>query len=195
VRRFKVPRGLLLLAVLALATGCTTTAEQIEKQSQIRTIDDRFKPYREYASTEVASVNVLGVGAKNLVARVDRKTGAATMLLQFQIQYKDTHRRLYETARNDRAELLPLTSVQRQGQCRFGNECPYLELFTVQIPEADLRAAAAEGYRVKVFARNGPEILIGIPKMVISNLLAQVDADRAGRTPAPAPVTTARKSG
>lgn len=173
--------SMFLASTVSFLQGCMTPEQQIERASQIRTADDQFKPYREFISGEMRAANAAGLGNKALIARVDRKTGAVTTLLEFHIVYSDTHRRLYETARNNRAELLQLSSVQRQGQCKYasGNECPYSELFTVFLPDAQLRTAGPEGYPIKIFARNGPDLLIAIPKPLITSLLAKVDADKA----------------
>jgi outer membrane murein-binding lipoprotein Lpp len=185
VRLAQVIIGCVALAVPMLH-GCMSPEQQLERATQIRTANDQFKPYREYMSGEMVSSNAVATGNKALVARVDRKTGAVTTLLEFHVVYNDTHRRLYETARNSRAELLQLTTVQRQGQCRYGtgNVCPYSDLFTVFLPEQQLRAAGPEGYPIKIFARNGPDLLIAIPKPLITSLFAKVDADKAGGEPA-----------
>jgi hypothetical protein len=54
-------------------------------------------------------------------------------------------------------------------------------VFTVDIPEAELRQAGPEGYQLKLFARNGPGAVLGIPKAQIAALLARIDADRLGK--------------
>ena len=59
-----------------------------------------------------------------------------------------------------------------------GATCTYTEVFTVEIPEAELRQASPEGYRFKVFARLGPGAEVIIPKVQIAALLARIDADR-----------------
>jgi hypothetical protein len=169
------------VAALPLAVaGCASMDQKVAQASQVQAADDPFKPHREYATGEVASGNSLGLGAKKLIAQVDKKSGAATFLLRFQIVYTSGHPRHYDSARNNRAEQLALRTIQRQGQCRIGNDCPYGDLFEVVLPEAHLRSAGPGGYPIKVFARNGPEIVIDIPQQMISALLARVDADRAG---------------
>lgn len=167
--------------------GCATPEQQIETASKIKTTDDDFRPFKEFVSGEIRSSNQLGLGAKQLVARIDRKSGALTTLLQFEIAYTSSHRRTYEQARNNRAETLPFHSIQRHSRCTPGKDCIYDELFIITLPEADLRRAATSGYRLKVFARNGPEILIDVPKELIVNLFAKVDSERAApKAPVPA---------
>lgn len=194
VRRLRVPWCLGFVAALALA-GCVSAEQQIERASAIKIIDDPFRPYREYQSGEMIAGNQTGLGSKQLIGRVDKKTGAVTLLVEFYIVYRDSHRRLYEIARNNRGEQLPLSTIQRQGQCRYGNECPYSDYFTVVVPEAELRAAPAEGYLFKAFARNGPDLLVSIPRPLIANVLAKVDADRAGTAQPARPVAMMRKAG
>lgn len=170
-----------------LATACATPEQQIAKASEIKTTDDSFRPFKEYSTGPIKSGNALGLGAKQLVGRVDRKTGALTMALQFEIVYVAGNKRRYDQARNARAEPLAFHSVPRRADCPRHKDCTYDELFVVTIPEAELRAAPAEGYQIKAFAKNGPDVLVSIPKPLIVSLFAQIDRDRA----APAPQTAA----
>jgi hypothetical protein len=89
-----------------------------------------------------------------------------------------SQKRHYEPARNSRAEPLRVTAISSSGRCRSGSSCPYGEVFTVDIPEPELRQAAHTGYRLKLFARTGPEGLVSIPRSQIADLLARIDADR-----------------
>jgi hypothetical protein len=73
---------------------------------------------------------------------------------------------------------LRLTVVSSTGRCRTGSSCPYGERFSVEIPEAELRQAAAPGYQLKLFARNGPDALVTIPKAAIVRLLERIDRER-----------------
>ena len=41
-----------------------------------------------------------------------------------------------------------------------------------------LRQASPQGYALKLFARNGPEALVTIPKASIVSLLERLDRDR-----------------
>lgn len=175
--------------------GCATTEQQIAAASEIKTTDDSFRPFKEYSTGPIRSGNSLGVGAKQLVGRVDRKTGALTLVLQFQIVYVAANKRRYEQARNARAEPLAFHTVPQRAQCPRNKDCTYDELFLVTIPEAELRAAAADGYQVKAFAKNGPDLLVSIPKPLISSLFARIDADRSGAPPPSPPAATAAARG
>jgi len=146
--------------------------------SPIKVNDDRFRPFREYTTGEIRIGNASGLASKQLVGRVDRRTGALTTLLQFEIAYLGTHKRTYENARNNRAEPLRLNSVQRNAKCHPRNGCVYSEKFLIIIPEAELRRAPATGYQIKAFARNGPDILVTISKELIARLFAKIDGDR-----------------
>lgn len=167
----------ILVWVLALA-GCVSAAQSIPEPGQIKVTDDPYRPYREYTTGEIKSANAVGVGAKQLVGRIDRTTGALTTVLQFEIAYQAYARRHYETARNAKAEVLAFNQVQKTARCRPGADCVYGEQFIVTLPEAHLRAAGPEGYSVKVFARSGPDVLVALPKEMIDSLLARIDADR-----------------
>jgi hypothetical protein len=172
-----------------VAAWCLLQASaSLAHAGDIKVNDDRFRPFREYTTGEIRTSTAVGLGSKQLVGRSDRQTGALTTLLQFQIAYLSNHKRSYETARNDRAQPLPLKSVQRNAKCHPRNGCVYSEIFLILIPEADLRQAPVGGYHVKAFARNGPDVLVTIPKEVIVSLFARIDADRppaARAKPAP----------
>lgn len=172
-------------------SGCATSEQQIAKAAEIKATDDSFRPFKEYSTGPIKSGNSLGVGAKQLIGRVDRKTGRLTMVLQFQIIYIAANKRRYEQARNARAEPLAFHAVPQRSECPRNKDCTYDELFLVTVPEAELRATAADGYQVKAFAKNGPDVLVSIPKPLITSLFARIDADRAAPTAPPLPATTA----
>jgi hypothetical protein len=44
----------------------------------------------------------------------------------------------------------------------------------IGIPEAELRRAPPSGYQLKVFARDGSDVLITIPQAAIEKLLAKL---------------------
>jgi hypothetical protein len=167
-----------VIAACLLLQACASPAQQLVQASQIRVNDDQFRPFREYTTGEIRTGNALGLGSKQLVGRVDRQTGALTTLLQFEIAYLGDHKRFYENARNERAEPLPLNAVHRNAKCHPRNGCVYSEIFLVVIPEAELRQAPPAGYQIKAFARNGPDVLVTIPKEHIVSLFAKIDADR-----------------
>ena len=48
----------------------------------------------------------------------------------------------------------------------------------VEIPEAELRQAPPQGYQLKLFARNGPDALVTVPKSSIGRLLERIDGER-----------------
>ena len=113
-----------------------------------------------------------------LNGRIDRQSGALTTLLKIAFAYKSDHKRGYDTARNSRAQPLRFTRVASHGRCPAGAICAHTEVFTVEIPEAELRQAAPEGYRFKVLARLGPDAEVIIPRVQIAALLARIDGER-----------------
>jgi hypothetical protein len=161
-----------------LIAACCLLQASLVQAGQIKVNDDRFRPFREYTTGEIRTGNASALARNQLIGRIDRKSGALTTLLQVEIAYLGTHKRAYENARNSRAEPLRLNSVQRHAKCHPRNGCVYSEVFLVIIPEIELRQAARAGYQVKAFARNGPDVLITIPKELIASLFAKIDADR-----------------
>lgn len=155
------------------------------------TKDDPFRPYREIETEVFRTGTRPGTLAVKLVAQVDRKTAAATTLLKVHHHYSGVHRNNYESARNAKAEPLKFISVARYGQCRT-KECPIDEMYMVEIPEADLKAAGSAGYTLKIFPRVGPDVLITVPPEMIKSILTLLDADR--RTAAGSIASPAKKS-
>jgi hypothetical protein len=45
----------------------------------------------------------------------------------------------------------------------------------IGIPQAELRQASLDGYKLKVFARDGSDMLIAIPRGAIERLFAKLD--------------------
>ncbi|MBX9592596.1 MAG: hypothetical protein K2X43_25185 [Hyphomonadaceae bacterium] len=162
--------------------ACAAAAQQAAHPGQIQVRDDKFQPYREYTTGRVRAGAHPNLLALELNGRIDRRSGALTTLLSVEFAYMSGYKRGYETARNSRAEVLHLTKLSSSGRCPSGSMCAYGEVFTVEIPEAELRQAAPEGYQLKVFARTGPAAVVTIPKAQIAALLARIDADRATRT-------------
>ncbi len=136
--------------------------------------DDNFRPYREYTTGQRTVRVYPNTLMTELVARVDRKTGAAKTLLVADFRYWGTRMRKYESARNASAEALTFEQISRHRSCEKG-DCLYDEQFTVEIPESDLRRAEAGGYPLKVFAREGSDTTLAIQKPDIERLFAALD--------------------
>jgi hypothetical protein len=176
-----------MLSAAVLAGGCASGEQQIARAAEIKARDDSFLPYVEYASGDITTITLAGVGRKQLLGRIDRTTGQTVTLLQFTISYETRGRHNYDTARSSRAEALQLQSLERKSRCPIGGDrdCTYVETLQVTIPESSLRQAGADGYTVKIYARGGLyERAILVPRPLIANLLAKLDAHRAGAPPA-----------
>jgi hypothetical protein len=49
------------------------------------------------------------------------------------------------------------------------------EALMIEIPETELRRTPPDGYKLKVFARDGSDMLIAIPRGAIERLFAKID--------------------
>ena len=184
-------------AVAFVMTACASPQAQIETASAIKSLDDPFRPYREYSTGNIQGGSPLGPGIgigineKQLAARVDRKTGTVATFLEFEVAYTGALRRSYERATNVQAEMLPVTALAHHtSDCnRQTGTCSHFELLHIAIPESGLRTAGAEGFPIKIFARAGPDIEVAVSKELIVALLAKVDADRMALSAAPASST------
>ena len=166
--------GIALVAVMAAQTPPAHAADVFLR-------DDPFLPYREYVIILPLTAAGMNRAQVDLAARVDRKTQAITTLIKVDIAYIAEHRRIYESARNARAEALRFTAITHTKSCEKRDSCVFDDRFTVAIPLSDLSAAPAAGYPVKVFSRGGGDITIPVSKSPIDRVLA------AARAPPPAP--------
>jgi hypothetical protein len=184
----RVMAAVLMSVIVAVsAVACTPTPPTAALSR-----DDPFRPHREIETDVFRYPTNPGIIAMRLSAEIDRKSAQTTTLLKVHHSYTGRHRNNYESARNAKAELLKLTVVRRYGDCHAKPSCPIEEMYKVEIPEADLRAASATGYALKVFPHTGPDMLITIPREMIASLTALLDKDR-GAVAAAHPAPAARK--
>jgi hypothetical protein len=169
-------------AVCCALEATAAAAQQAAQSGQIQLRDDKFSPYREYTTGPVRAGTYPNLAVVEFVGRIDRQSGVRTTRLRVELAYLSAHKRGYEAARNSRAQPLGFTKVASNRRCEFGaTACVHSEVFTVEIPEAELRQAAPEGYQLKAFARNGPGAVAGISKSQIVALFARIDADRLAK--------------
>ncbi|HKZ96597.1 MAG TPA: hypothetical protein VJ045_06415 [Hyphomicrobiaceae bacterium] len=161
------------LAISLLAAGSAAA-----HAGEIALRDDTFLPYREYSAGQVRLSSYPNLIATELLARVDRKTGAISTLVSLEFAYGGDHLRSYESARNARAETLRFNAISHRRSCEKKDLCVYDEIFTVEIPETELRGAPSDGYQLKVFARGGGDAVVTVPRATIERLLAAVDKQR-----------------
>ncbi len=164
------------IAVLGSALLAACAVNQVAPAIALR--DDTFRPYREYTTGQRTVGGYPNTITTELVARVDRKTGASATLLGVGFVYKAERMRRYESARNARAEALTLQRVSRHRSCEK-RSCVFDENVTIEIPESELRRATASGYQLKVFAQDGGDATLAIEKADIERLLAALDAPGA----------------
>jgi len=159
----------LIAACAAGAPGQMSAADETLGVS-----DDAFSPFREYTAGQRSVSGYPNTVITKLAARVDRKTGATTLLVGGSFVYVASHMRKYESARNARAEPLAIRKISRHRSCRQGS-CTFDEKFNIELSEAELRGAPAEGYKIKVFAREGGGTTITVAKADIDRLFAALD--------------------
>jgi hypothetical protein len=170
-----------VLTGLAL-TACASKEQQIAAAAKIQTEDDQFKPYRQYSTGRVKDI-LIDVGSyrqieTELLANVQRTTGARAFGLQVEIKYTGPVPRKYTEARNVKAEQLQVDRIfQRSHDCsRKLDSCDHKEIVLIQIKEAALRAVGNEGYRLKLYPKIGQGVELNIPKSLTVALFATVDA-------------------
>lgn len=158
-------------AVAIAPPGCQINPVPSE---EITLRDDEFRPFVEYATAATRVSSYPNLFFFNLIARVDRKTGNTSTFVSLVIAYPGRHKREYESARNARAEVLRFYEPTRHRSCKKGT-CVVDETLMIGIPESELRQAPPGGYQLKVFARDGSDVLVTIPQAAIEKLLAKLD--------------------
>jgi hypothetical protein len=167
-------RWAICVGLCAVLSACAINPPPTE----LRTRDDQFSPYREIASGQLRSGTGDSRELMQLIGRIDRKTAVVSTMVQITHVYRASMRLVFETARNVRAEPLRLAQLGRTSDCSPKIGCIYTEVYTIDIPESELRQAPATGYQFKIFARIGGERLMTIPKSLTTDLLQKIDADR-----------------
>lgn len=182
-----------LCVVAGLVMGHALAACTMAPPTDVGARDDQFRPYREVETAAYSPSIYPGAMQIRLAGHIDRQTSAVTTLVKVKHHYLGRHRHNYEIARNDRAEQLKFNVIARYGGCRNNDSCPLDELYSVELPEADLRAAGKKGYRYKVFPRVGPEILITLPPETIDAFLLLLDKEKRGPITAAIPPAAAQR--
>ena len=180
-----ISRNCLVLVALAIGitaiAGCSASPPAPTAVASVR--EDTFLPYREISTASFDIPQALGGRIRgHLTARLAKSTGAVTTHAVVGVVYAQKLGRRYEQARNARAESLPFRLLAHDGNgCRKQTGCAHLELFQIDIPEADLRRAAAsgEGYPIKMFGRAGAATLFPFPPDLVRALVKNIDASPA----------------
>lgn len=162
----------LFAAFVAFALpGCQINPVPFE---EITLQDDKFRPFVEYATGTIRLSSYPNDILPKLMARIDRKTGKTSTLASVTFVYSARHMRKYESARNARAEVLRFYKPTRHRTCEK-RACVVNETLMIGIPQPELRQASPDGYKLKVFARDGSDMLIAIPGRAIEQLFAKLD--------------------
>ncbi len=141
--------------------------------------DDPFQPETEIASSVMTAGELLDRAEYRLVAHRDRATGAIRLGVKCRLSYLSHGYRYYTTARSAKAEVLAVgESTRRAEHCGSGRSCPHVEVVNVRLAEPELRAAAATGYALKLYAKSGEERRLDVPARVITGLLSHLAALR-----------------
>lgn len=183
----------LVLGAAAMLASCASPAVSPSVPAQAAARDDKFLPYTEVVTATHAIGQFPADHVRmHLVAHLDRTSGKATTHAILSVVYAQRPSRHYESARNERAALLPMRQLMQDGGwCRRQRGCAHAESYQVDIPESDLRQARSSGagYPIKLFARAGAPVLFPIQKEQVGSLVAALDR---GPPPAGTPVAQTR---
>lgn len=191
------PAIAVLCTLLLAACGAGASIDSPEAQV-VRAKNDPFLPYYEFVGAELRHKEATFTHSLRLVAHKDRKTGALATYAQVEIEYNSDTTHHYEQARNEQAEPLKMRKVDALGgACRKAGGCKHKEVFMVDLPEAELRAARKTGYKIKLFARTGYDAYFPIPWQLVDALYKQIgplpDVDGEAAKPTAIPKTMATR--
>ncbi len=183
--------GMVVSLIGSVLTGCAPPGLNSPEAQVVKQQDDKFLPYEEVSTATVAAKNIPNLVLEvKLIGRRDRKTRAITTQAQLHIGYTSSGVRHYESARNEKAEALPMRQIYRNiSNCnRSLGLCTYSEHYLIDLPEAQLRHAGATGYPIKIFGRQGSNHMMPIPQQLIATLFKALDGG-------PAPAVAASNKG
>lgn len=104
---------------------------------------------------------------------VDKDTRQVTHQIYVELSYQMEYQYFREAA-DDTARSLPVLVIDRSSLCPH-YDCTHFETIGVAIDDETLRARAAKGFRVKISARRGAELILPISPTQIGLQLAAVD--------------------
>ena len=104
---------------------------------------------------------------------IDKETHAVHHQLYVEIHYEDEYQ-YFNSAADDTARSLPVLIIDRSHSCPR-TTCMHYETIGVAIDDATLRARAAQGFRVKLSARRGSTLILGVSPQQIGLQLAAID--------------------
>ena len=174
-------KAMAIVVAGSLLAGCAGGGTgTLDAETQAVAPRDEAKAVREVAIPGVRVSGGENQLALTLGARIDRQSQSAPQL-RAEITYTATAARTYDTARDLAGKILRTERPGSGDRCKPGVACAYVEIVRIELPDAELRQAKATGYRLKLFARNGPEIEIGIPGGQIAALYDKIDGAAAPR--------------
>ena len=156
-------KKILLVSFLALLfSGCFPTTE-ITLRTEPVVEDDEFE---KNATIKGVEKPIEGSKYKNYLLRswVSKDSGKVTNQLYVSYNYTSSDWRFYRNAKDENADVLDFIEIDRDVNCSgsmYSSQCTYFETFGITIPTEKLRDNK-EGYRVKISAKSGDDLIISI---------------------------------
>ena len=125
---------------------------------------------------------------------VDKQTHTVTHQLYFDLIYSGARWAFYgDAAADDSATPLQVQPLDRLVVACYGfDDCTFKETIGVLIPDAELRAKTASGFKVKTFAKDGNGVILEVTSEMIRKQLQVVDglSEQLAKVARTAPNTT-----
>jgi PDZ domain len=184
MRRICSVLGLIVLTLV----GCASPAERPNARAGVST--DEFSKTIDINGPLMVSNPFFGLKSfYKLVTHVDKQTHRYEHVIETQFAYNGNFI-YFQLAADDTAQALQFIPIRRERNTAYGDR---MELFNVVVPDASLRAHAATGYRVKISARTGEEIILTINAAMIATQFQTLDtvlAPASRATSAAVPATS-----
>lgn len=117
-----------------------------------------------------------------LLSKTHRKGDATLVYVQWTAVYAAHASRSYNRASGDNVRSYDFQELDRKvGHCGSSG-CVYGETYNITIPPADLKRGASEGIRLKIYARNGDEVVVQLPASLIAEFNAKLAEVQKMRT-------------
>lgn len=167
-------RALLTTSVLIFLLAAGDAAAQ----AGVTVSGDKFSKEITFLGVPVG-INPFGGTSRMYRIRtwLDRETQTSKHQLYVDIGYIGDWR-FYDRAADDDAHQLDVVQIATNvGSCRGG--CSLSETVGVTLPEGTLRAKAATGFQIKLFAKSGDSLVLDITPQQIATQLAAIDGYRS----------------
>lgn len=171
-----------IIALLILISGCANTTNYtpteytptIQEEKKVKIQDSEFEKNIEFIGISDYNVGPYGrdLGYSFIRSWLFKDTGGIAHQLYIRDEYSAENWRNWRTASTEDAEMLEITNigsdVESCSHSKYSkSSCRYEESFGIDISSINLQDKINTGFRIKVYAKNGENMVIQVtPKQI-----------------------------